>query len=55
MASSSLVCFLESKVIVEITGTIGQLADILTKPLGRVRFQERDKIDIVKIKQSNRV
>ena len=41
----------EERIIVEFTGTIEQLADLLTKPLGRVRFLElRDKIGIVKIK-----
>lgn len=43
-------CVEDGKIDVEYTSTVEQLADILTKPLGRVRFQElRDKIDMGKI------
>jgi hypothetical protein len=36
--------------VLESVGTADQLADILTKPLARVRFQElREKIGVVKI------
>jgi hypothetical protein len=38
------------EVVLESVGTADQLADILTKPLARVRFQElREKIGVVKI------
>ena len=44
-------CVDEKKIIVEFTGTTEQLADVLTKSLSRVRFQElRVKIGIIKIK-----
>ena len=44
-------CVDEKKIIVEFTGMTEQLAGILTKSLGRVRFQElRVKIGIIKIK-----
>ena len=44
-------CVDEGKIVVEFIGTTEQLADVLTKSLGRVRFVElRDKIGIVKIK-----
>jgi hypothetical protein len=37
---------------VEFIGTAEQKADLLTKPLGRVRFQElRGKVGVVNIKE----
>ena len=43
-------CVEKGSVAVEFIGTIQQKADILTKPLGRVRFQElREKVGIVDI------
>lgn len=55
LLSKSLVHFIrgcvEKKVVVECTSTAQQLADILTKPLGIIRFQElRSRIGIDKIK-----
>ena len=39
----------------EFTGTVHQLADLLTKPLGRIRFLElRDKIGIINNNVSRR-
>ena len=49
-------CVDEGKITVEFTGTVDQLADLLTKPLGRIRFLElRDKIGIVNNKESTGV
>jgi hypothetical protein len=47
----------EGMISVEFVGTNDQLGDILTKPLGRVKFQElRDRIDIVDVsKQHDKV
>src|SRR6266508_3270501 len=46
-------CVEEGKITVEFIGTVNQLADMLTKPLGRVRFLElREKIGIVNHKES---
>ena len=40
----------------EFTGTVDQLADLLTKPLGRIQFLElRDKIGIINNKESTGV
>jgi hypothetical protein len=41
-------------VSVEFVGTNDQLGGILTKPLGRVKFQElRDRIDIVDVSEQH--
>ena len=46
-------CVEEGKITVEFTGTIDQLADMLTKSLGRIRFlEQREKIGIVNHKES---
>ena len=43
----------EGKITVEFTGTVDQLANMLTKPLGRIRFLElREKIGIINNKKS---
>ena len=43
-------CVEDGKVEVEFIGTNGQLADVLTKALGRVRFQElRAAIGVVEV------
>jgi hypothetical protein len=43
-------CVEKGQISVEFTRTEAQLADILTKPLGRVKFQEmREKIGVTKI------
>jgi hypothetical protein len=43
-------CVDNGEVVLESVSTADQLADILTKPLVRVRFQElREKIGVVKI------
>jgi hypothetical protein len=43
-------CVEKGQIFVEFTRTEAQLADILTKPLGRVKFQEmREKIGVTKI------
>jgi hypothetical protein len=43
-------CVDSGEVVLKSVGTADQLADILTKPLARVRFQElREKIGVVKI------
>jgi hypothetical protein len=43
-------CVERGDVVLEFVGTQDQLADMLTKALGRVRFQElREKIGVVKI------
>jgi hypothetical protein len=43
-------CVEKKQIFVEFIRTEAQLADILTKPLGRVKFQEmREKISVVKI------
>ena len=45
-------CFEEGKVEVEHVGTANQLADIFTKSLGRVRFQElRKALGVVELQQ----
>ena len=44
-------CVDEKKIVVDYIGTALQLANILTKPLGKIKFQElRSKIGIVKIR-----
>ena len=48
-------CVDEGKITVEFTGTVDQLTDLLSKPLGRIRFLElRDKIGIVNNNVSRR-
>jgi hypothetical protein len=43
-------CVDNGEVVLESVGTVNQLADILTKPLTRVRFQElRERIGVVKL------
>jgi hypothetical protein len=43
-------CVDNGKVVLESVGTANQLADILTKPLARVCFQElRERIGVVKL------
>jgi hypothetical protein len=43
-------CVEKGQIFVEFTRIEAQLADILTKPLGRVKFQEmREKIGVTKI------
>jgi hypothetical protein len=43
-------CVDNGEVVLESVGTADQVADILTKPLTRVRFQEpREKIGVMKI------
>jgi hypothetical protein len=43
-------CMERGDVVLEFVGTQDQLADMFTKALGRVRFQElREKIGVVKI------
>jgi hypothetical protein len=47
-------CVEKKKVHVEFTSTATQLTDILTKPLGRVKFQEmRSKIGVIQISDRN--
>jgi hypothetical protein len=44
-------CVEKGQILVEFTSTESQLADILTKPLGRVKFQEmRGRIGVAQIK-----
>lgn len=43
-------CIEEGKVEIDHVSTAGQLADILTKPLGRVKFTElREALGIIKV------
>jgi hypothetical protein len=53
IASTSTLVFIDGgQIVLEFVETRRQLADILTKPLGRLRFMElRTKIGMVKIKQ----
>jgi hypothetical protein len=45
-------CAVEGRIEVQFVGTNEQLADILTKPLPRVKFQEmKEKIGVEKIAQ----
>jgi hypothetical protein len=45
----------EGRVEVEHIGTNNQLADILTKPLGRVKFLElRERIGVQTVKETQR-
>ena len=45
-------CVEDGKVQVDHVGTAGQLADILTKPLGRVKFlEQRRALGVVKLQQ----
>jgi hypothetical protein len=45
-------CIEDGKVEVDHVGTAGQLADIFTKALGRVRFLElREALSVVKLQQ----
>ena len=45
-------CIEDGKVEVDHVGTAGQLADIFTKALGRVRFLElREALGVVKLQQ----
>ena len=44
-------CVDGGRIGLDYTSTLEQLADVLTKPLGRMKFQElRDKIGVVKLK-----
>jgi hypothetical protein len=44
-------CVEKKQILVEFTRTESQLADIVTKPLGRVKFQEmRERIGVIQIK-----
>jgi hypothetical protein len=44
-------CMEKTWILVEFTRTESQLVDILTKPLGRVKFQEmRERIGVTQIK-----
>jgi hypothetical protein len=43
-------CVDRGEIGLEFVGTNDQIADILTKPLGRVRFQElRERIGVIKL------
>jgi hypothetical protein len=49
-------CVEGGKIVLEQISTRDQLADIMTKPLGRVLFQElRDRVGIVDIKNQHQV
>lgn len=47
-------CVEEGKIIVDYIRTKDQLANILMKPLGQIKFLEmREKIDVIKVKKQD--